>query len=399
LEYLRGCLPGRIRQALKELPEGLDGTYERTLQDIDKANWNFAHRIFQCVTLAFRPLRVEELAEFLAFDFDARPNPTYRADWRLEDPLDALLSTCSSLIAVVKTRNSEVIQFSHFSVKEFLMSTRLASAGDTISRYYVSTAPAHTLIAQACLAILLHLSENITSDTLKNFPLAEYAAEHWVGHIRSANVSENLQVEMKRLFDPRKRHLAVWVWIFDPAVPLDQSQRSTHPSQPKGSCLHYVALLGLHDLITFLVIECQQDVNVRGFNGNQAPLHVALRDGHVESARMLIEHGADVNARDNHKSTPLHLALKGGHVEFAQVLVAGHGADVNAKDGYKLTPLHLALKVGYVEFAQVLVGHGADVNAKESYESTPLYLALTGGHVEFAQMLVGHGANVNVHDQ
>jgi hypothetical protein len=257
LEYIRGCLPARIKQALKELPEGLDGTYERTLQDIDKANWKFAHRIFQCVTVASRPLRVGELAEFLALDFDTGPNPTYRADWRPKDPLGALLSTCSSLIAVVKTWNSEVIQFSHISVKEFLMSTRLASAGDTISRYYVSTAPAHTLIAQACLATsLLHLSENITSDTLGSLPLAEYAAEHWVDHTRSANMSENLQVEMKHLFDPRKRHLAVWVWIFDPAVPWHPSQRSTHPSPPKGSCLHYAALLGLHDLITFLVTEC-----------------------------------------------------------------------------------------------------------------------------------------------
>jgi len=69
LEFLRRCLPARIRQALGELPESLDGTYERILQDIDEANWKFSHRIFQCVSVTSRPLRVEELAEFLAFDF------------------------------------------------------------------------------------------------------------------------------------------------------------------------------------------------------------------------------------------------------------------------------------------------------------------------------------------
>jgi len=92
LEFLRRCLPARIRQALGELPESLDGTYERILQDIDEANWKFSHRIFQCVSVTSRPLRVEELAEFLAFDFDAAPTPEFRPSWRPLDPLGAVLS-------------------------------------------------------------------------------------------------------------------------------------------------------------------------------------------------------------------------------------------------------------------------------------------------------------------
>ena len=61
------------------------------------------------------------------------------------------------------------------------------------------------------------------------------------------------------------------------------------------------------------------------------PLHRASIGGHLEFAQVLIEHGADVNAKDESKSSPLHLALRGGHVGFAQVLVE-HGADVNAQD-------------------------------------------------------------------
>ena len=219
LDLLRRCLPAGIRQALEEIPETLDGTYERTLQDMDKANWIFAHRIFQCVAVASRPLRVEELAEFLALDFDTWPTPTFRTGWRPVEPVGAVLSTCSSLLAVVKVEGSEVVQFSHFSVKEFLMSTRLAQASYTISRYHVSMTPAHTLVTQACLGILLHLDENITRDSLKDFPLAEYAAEHWVDHARLENMSTNTKNGMKRLFDPRTRHLAIWVWLFDPYAP------------------------------------------------------------------------------------------------------------------------------------------------------------------------------------
>ena len=96
------------------------------------------------------------------------------------------------------------------------MSTRFGEKCDTIScHYHVSMTPAHTLVAQACLGMLLHLDKDITKDSLKKFPLAEYAAEHWVEHARFEGVLENAEEGMKQLFDSRKSHLSIWVWIFD----------------------------------------------------------------------------------------------------------------------------------------------------------------------------------------
>ncbi|KAH9996168.1 hypothetical protein BJV74DRAFT_295552 [Russula compacta] len=69
LEILRHCLPPSLRHILTELPETLDETYERILQEIPKANREYAHRLLQCLTVAVRPLYVEELAEVLAVDF------------------------------------------------------------------------------------------------------------------------------------------------------------------------------------------------------------------------------------------------------------------------------------------------------------------------------------------
>jgi hypothetical protein len=138
LAYLRGCQPGRIRHALAELPETLDETYERTLREINKADSELAHRLFQCVAVASRPLRVEELAEFLALDFEAGKIPELREDWRPDDPFEAVLSTCSTLLSLVNVDDSAVIQFSHFSVKEYLTSPRFAEKCGPISRrYYV----------------------------------------------------------------------------------------------------------------------------------------------------------------------------------------------------------------------------------------------------------------------
>ncbi len=173
--YICGLIPARIRRALAELPETLDETYQRTLREIKNAQWEFAHRLFQFVAVASRPLRVEELAELLAFDFNAGPIPKFYEDWRLEDPIDAVLSTCSSLLAVVYVNGTPIIQFSHFSVREFLSSSRLAENSDTISyRYHLSMTSAHILAAKACMGILLYLDKDVvTRDSLKKFPRPE----------------------------------------------------------------------------------------------------------------------------------------------------------------------------------------------------------------------------------
>ena len=77
---LRHCLPPSVRRTLNELPETLDETYERVLKEIKKPNRDHAYRILQCLVVAVRPFRVEELAEVVAIDFDdpegiARLNP------------------------------------------------------------------------------------------------------------------------------------------------------------------------------------------------------------------------------------------------------------------------------------------------------------------------------------
>ena len=109
LDYICGLIPARIRNALAELPETLDETYKRTLREINKAEWEYAHRLFQFVAVASRPLRVQELADLLALDFEAGPIPKFYEGWRLEDPVDAVLSTCSSLLSVVDDGHSPEI--------------------------------------------------------------------------------------------------------------------------------------------------------------------------------------------------------------------------------------------------------------------------------------------------
>ena len=259
--HICDCIPARIRHALAELPDTLDETYERTLRGINKANWEYAHRMLQFVSVACRPLHVKELADLLAFDFEAGSIPEFYKDWRLGDPADAVLSTCSTLLAIVDDQGSPVIQFSHFSVKEFLTSTRLANTTDLISRrYHLSITRAHTLVAQACLGILLHLDKGVTNDSMQDLPLAGYAAEHWVDHARFEDVSRNVEDGMKQLFDPSKPHLAICVWIYDPVSTRRLMTRNITPLPLPQTPLHCAAFWGLHRIVEFLIIEHSQDV-------------------------------------------------------------------------------------------------------------------------------------------
>jgi ankyrin repeat protein len=391
--YICGCIPARIQHALADLPETLDETYQRTLREINKADWEFAHRLFQFVAVASRPLRVEELAELLAFDFNNGPILKFYEDWRLEDPVDAVLSVCSSLLAIVDGghRFGKVIQFSHFSVKEFLTSARLAETSDIIPRgYHVSMTPAHTLAAQACLGILLHLDKDVTNDSVENLPLAKYAAEHWADHALFEGVLQNVEDGLKELFDPRKPYLAVCVWIHDP---WKWNQQAERPSPHLETSLHYAALWGLHLIVEFLVKERSQNVCSRGFADNLTPLHLASKHGHVKSARILIECGADVTAENEDGETPLYLASQEGHVEIARMLIE-HGASVMAQNEDGNTPLHLASFLGRMEIARMLIEHGADVMAQAEDGEIPLHLASSWGKLEVACMLVEHGADL-----
>jgi ankyrin repeat protein len=395
LIYLRRCIPGRIRRALDELPETLDETYARTLEEIDEQNRDYAHRLFQCVAAASRPLLVNELAEFLAFDFEAGLTPTFLADWRPEDPTHAVLSVCSSLLAVVEPEGgSLVVQFAHFSVKEYLTSARLAKATATVSRFHVSMTAAHTIVAQACLGVLLHLDENITKDSLEEFPLAEYAAEHWVGHARYEDVSLKVQDGMKRLFDPSESYLFTWVWVHDPEDSDRRIRRYERPVEARATPLHYAAFCGLHDVAAFLIVERSQDVNARGFKWSETPLHVASRCGHVEVVWVLLEHGAFMEIRDENNWNTLDRASSGGHVEIAKVLLE-HGVDVNAQDKSNWTPLYVAEGE---EVTRVLLEHGADVNALDIDGMTPLHKASEMGRAGTVRALLEHGVDANARD-
>jgi hypothetical protein len=104
--------------------------------------------------VAHLPLGTEGLAEFLA-DKTEEGSLTFEGNWRPENSRDTVLSTRLSLIAVVDLDGSPVMQFSHFSVREYLTSNRIAQG--YVSRYDIplELAHLHLLVTRARLSFLL----------------------------------------------------------------------------------------------------------------------------------------------------------------------------------------------------------------------------------------------------
>ena len=392
LDRLRRCLSPRIRQALDELPETLDETYERTLLDIDEENWAYAHRLFQCIVVARRPLLVEELAEFLAFKSETGGNLMFEGTWRPENPKDTVLSTCSSLIAIVNVEGLAVMQFSHFSVKEYLTSTRIAQG--RVSRYYIPLEPAHLFVTQACLCFLLQLDKHVTEKSIEEYPLARYAGQYWAGHAEVGNVSSHTEDMIKRLFDPENHYFANWVWIYDTIY--DLSLVSEGPSRPESYPLHYAARHGFHRVAEWLITTCFQDVNVSS-SDSSTPLHIASSGGQFTVVQVLLKHHADVNASQR-GWTPLHLASWTGHPKVVRLLLE-HGADVDFKYPFGETALRLlSERDGNLEVAQVLLEHGANPNIRCISGWDSLYMALQRGYQGLAQLLLRYGADPSTRD-
>ena len=328
---------------LNDLPKTLDETYGRSLLGIDEEKREYAQRLFQCLTASIRPLRVEELAEIFAVRFDKAEHPTFNAYWRPENAEEAVISACSSLISIVNREGSQVVQFSHFSVKEFLTSERLATAEERLSYYHILPEPAHAILAHAALSVLLQLDDKIDRDTIDHLPLAPYAARYWVNHAQFRNVSSHIQGVMELLFDSKRPHFASWVWLHDIDRDWIKPMLKTHPTRPEAMPLYYAALSGFHGLVEHLIASRPQDVTMRG--GSQTtPLHAASVKGHLEVASLLLKNGADPDSRDDLGRAALHRVSQGGELVMAQSslkivqLLVDSGANVNITDKEGRTP-------------------------------------------------------------
>lgn len=172
LKKTRVLAPRSIDKVLKNLPQDLDTTYTRLLSSIDEEYDEEVRNALQWLTLAFRPLYVEELIDACVVHAD-RP---FQEGHRLRS-LD-LLELLSHLVSVEPAidlvsedlpRRVHCVTLAHFSVKEYLIKIST-----------VSPETSHQHIASGCINYLRR--KNLPTTKVENYPLLHYAWDYWALH-------------------------------------------------------------------------------------------------------------------------------------------------------------------------------------------------------------------------
>ena len=160
------------------------------------------------------------------------------------------------------------------------------------------------------------------------------------------------------------------------------------------SALYWAAQEG-HIPALKLLVDHGADVNaVSVDDDSMTPLIVAIYRGHYDVVKFLVEHRANIDAKDKDGLTAISWAMKQGELKIVQLL-AMRVANINADIGGGTTFLHYAAVSGQDEFVRLLLSRGADVNARDKRGETPLHGAAIKGHIKIATILLAHNADAN----
>jgi ankyrin repeat protein len=394
LDVLRKCLrPSAIKQALQTLPKTLDETYDRILNGIPEEYHRDAHAILQLIAFSSYPLSLDEVSEAIAVNLDKQ---CFDPDDRLRDPY-VVLEICSSLISVnfmttkvpdilslwtvnpqipvklyqasywprLSAPTGPILGFTHYSVKEYLLSPRIQKS--PTAAFSISETNAHEFIAEVCVSYLLFFNKPdslsfLNAGAKREFPFHSYVVHQCAKHFESSS----MKADQKSQFTSIRR-------LFDSRRDCSFSNWQNALSRMFGFAGAVMPTLAL-------------------------PLCISSQLGYVDLTKWLLEEGADVDgiARDWHSDTALIAAASTGH-ENVVCLLLEKGADVNfATAGYYGTALIAAASMGHENVVCLLLEKGADVNfATAGYYGTALIAAASRGDEKVRRLLLENGANVN----
>jgi len=168
-----------------------------------------------------------------------------------------------------------------------------------------------------------------------------------------------------------------------------------NPEWDENTVLIRAAENGNYETVKWLLHNTDADVNARNELGRTA-LHRSYDNENV--ARMLLEHGIDIHAKDKYGNSAICDAARLGYDKVVEILVK-FGANVNDTNLDSCTPLILAAEEGYEQVAAILVENGANVNAKSEQGKTALHVAAAKKSAPMVRLLLEHEVDVNERDQ
>ena len=398
-QALRKYKATEVEKALDLFPPGLDELYARILLQIDSGRREIAARILRWVVMAVRPLRISELS--VAIETTVRPSAVaFSRDERTRDQV----SNCGYFLKI----EEDEVGLIHQSAKDYLL-RKTCDSNPELEAFRVKEEVANLEIARKCLNYLHSGAlENSESHILKNashlraFPLLKYAALHWHEHARWLARSEDI-FDLSLPFYRKKSHIRR-SWLVAYREYSDNYFR--YPLLLESfTLLHLASYFDILPLAEKLVlgkgmmnkIRCLYYLRKRDRYGMTA-LMWASHCGHEAVVRLLLEKGADINAKDPFGGTALKEAADEGRKTLVRLLLE-KGADINAIAGFGEPALITAAGLGLENIVWLLLEKGADINAKDRNEITALMLAVIYGEEAVIRLLLEKGADINAKDK
>lgn len=303
-----------IRVALKDLPIGLDETYERILIQVEPHDVSLVRNVLMWLAFPVMPMTLQELHEAIAVAFDATD---LDQESLLSSP-DDILELCGSLLSVSEHR---FVRLAHLSVKDYLLSDK------ALDDFRLQEAGTRQTICALCLTYLTfdHLqdgpsrSEEAYRQRLHGYPLLIHAAVIWPYHFRVVGSTDTAlsTFVFDKFFHPQNRHVFMsWVQILNANRDAENWDFYAENATP----LYYAASFGMTDAVRRLIKD-GADLNVGASRFGGTAVHAATLRLHIPAMIELLEAGADPNKSDLNGITPMDTACAYGDAEVIKTLL------------------------------------------------------------------------------
>ncbi|KAF7924010.1 hypothetical protein BELL_0344g00110 [Botrytis elliptica] len=441
-----------VKRGLNQLPKSLDTFYERALKEISDDDQYYVRIALQWIAYSARPLTVLELSEAVVVRTES--SPYLQEDERLscEGEEFALLDMIPSIFVTSYWDGRSLdydescwkgayhIRFAHFSVLEFLQSSR-TSVGPG-NEYHLQELNGLESIAARCIAYLIHACSVLKHpypevvEIYRRFPLIFHAALCWTYYMQRLEFQNNESYNLVR--DSHKLALLLmnerWAssvnhaslnnqnaWeilqiickSFKADFPYSASELAL--SEPNRNSMEYITpepcplswacyhgLISLVPLLLSNVPYKSSPPNKSKVSKLGTPLHAAAAGWYFSEriVTLLLAAGMDTNISGGEWYYPLISAAAANRSEICKLLHQA-GARLDHASARHGTALHAACRNGNVDLCEYFLENGANIESRGSCDSvgTPLLMASANGNLGVIKILLASGANIEAeHD-